>query len=164
MRYGPIFGCAFCHIANFRPNVCELKAVVGLAQEQNQRFFNLEFLAAHIPLLRQLGTFCCCDRCKASINAGRLPPLSAVNNLLPTWAHQSASQVLHPLEQEMLANNHVFQHVCIIVLHRFYIELFQPQSKNNSISGGGIGRGGEGGGSSRQDSPTFDSTKGALQC
>ena len=134
VRYGPIFGCVSCHSANFLSEVVELETVVGLATpEQNQRFLDLGFLQDHIPLLQQLGTGWCCHSCKSAINAGRLPPLSAVNNLLPGWAHLNQSlQSLNPLEQEVIANNHVFQHVCTkiylasyIFCHRIYSHIIR---------------------------------------
>ena len=114
VRYGPMFGCVSCHSANFLSEVVELGAVVGLTTlEQNERFLNLEFIKGHYPLLQQLGTGWCCHSCKSAINAGRLPPLSCQNDLLPTWAHlHPTSRCLNPLEQEILANSHVFQHVC----------------------------------------------------
>ena len=125
VRYGPIFACVICHSANFFSEVVELETVVGsglTTPEQNDRFLDLGFTSAHIPLLQQLGTGWVCHSCKTAIKADRLPPLSCVNDLLPGWARLNPdSQSLNPVEQEVVAHNHVFHHVSSNIFYIIFV-------------------------------------------
>ena len=110
--YACIFPCVVCAQAHFRSNVVEASAVDAFATVDG---IGRHCLQAHLEDARflALGSLWCCRQCKLSVDQGKIPPMSARNDLATPWATPANACLnwLSPTERQVFQNWHPFQKV-----------------------------------------------------
>ena len=105
-----MFACCVCSTTHFLDEVVEVGRVAVLATEEGrERYLALPFLRDHLHLFTQLDTAWICITCQASMSAGRLPTLAAVNGLSAPWVRLPSTLIDMSVEEiDLLSLTNVF--------------------------------------------------------
>ena len=108
--HGPMFGCLSCNTACFREEVVDVEKVAVLGTEEGrERYLAMPFLRTNLHLFTQLDRQWVCLPCQASMTAGRLPTLAAVNGLSAPWVRLPLSLLNMSVEEiDLLSLTNVF--------------------------------------------------------
>ena len=86
VKYGASFPCCCCQTLKFRKNVEKVKEAENLrTQEQRDLFLDTVLLNSTDSLFLMMDDVWICKDCRKSVDAGKMPLLSAKNNLSATW-------------------------------------------------------------------------------